>query len=126
RHFIELKHSDGGWVRYPVDYTIGSKWQQAYATRLPNGQIHVFPLQYSLLHQRWINFWKVIDPENSERADVRTFEKFTEATSYQANWGVCHTSKLQTGRVADLRLTIWNSANRVSIVRCVMDRQLST
>jgi predicted CXXCH cytochrome family protein len=95
RHFVELKHSDGRWVRYPVDYTIGSKWQQAYATRLPNGQIHVFPLQYSLLHQRWINFWNVIDPENSERADVRSFEKFTEATSYQANCAVCHTSQLQ-------------------------------
>jgi len=98
RHFMELKHSDGRWVRYPVDYTIGSKWQQAYATRLPNGQIHVFPLQYSVLHHRWINFWKVIDPENSERADVRSFEKFSEATSYQANCAVCHTSQLQNRR----------------------------
>lgn len=98
RHFIQLKHSDGRWVRYPVDYTIGSKWQQAYATRLPNGQIHVFPLQYNVLHRRWINFWKIIDPEDSERADVRSFEKFAEATSYQVNCAVCHTSQLQNRR----------------------------
>jgi predicted CXXCH cytochrome family protein len=78
-----------------VDYTIGSKWQQAYATRLPNGQIHVFPLQYNLLHRRWLNFWKIIDSEDSERADVRSFEKFTEATSYQANCAMCHTSQLK-------------------------------
>ena len=95
RHFVQLRHSDGRWVRYPVDYTIGSKWQQAYATRLSNGQIHVFPLQYNLVQGRWINFWKIIDPEGSERANVRSFEKFSEATSYQANCAVCHTSQLQ-------------------------------
>jgi predicted CXXCH cytochrome family protein len=98
RHFIELRHSDGRWVRYKVDYTIGSKWQQAYATKLPNGQIHVFPLQYNRLHRRWVNFWKIIDLEGSERADVRSFEKFAEATSYQANCAVCHTSQLQNKR----------------------------
>jgi predicted CXXCH cytochrome family protein len=98
RHFIQIRHSDGRWVRYPVDYTIGSKWQQAYATRLPNGQIHVFPLQYNVLHRRWINFWKIIDPEDSKRADVRSFENFAEVTSYQANCAVCHTSQLQNKR----------------------------
>ena len=95
KHFFEIKTSTGAWIRYPVDYTIGSKWQQAYATRLPNGQIHVFPIQYNVLHRRWLNFWKIIDPEGSARADVRTFEKFTSVTSYQANCAVCHTSQLQ-------------------------------
>jgi len=95
RHFFEIKTSSGPWVRYPVDYTIGSKWQQAYATRLPNGQIHVFPVQYNVLHKRWLNFWQVIDPEGSPRTDVRTFEKFSSVTSYQANCAVCHTSQLR-------------------------------
>jgi len=95
RHFFEIKTSSGTWVRYPIDYTIGSKWQQAYATRLPNGQIHVFPVQYNVLHKRWLNFWQIIDPEGSARADVRTFEKFSPTTSYQANCAVCHTSQLQ-------------------------------
>ena len=95
RHYFEIKTSSGLWVRYPVDYTIGSKWQQAYATRLPNGQIHVFPVQYNVLHKRWLNFWQVIDPEGSARADVRTFEKFSSVTSYQANCAVCHTSQLR-------------------------------
>ena len=53
--------SDGRWHSYPVDYTIGSKWQQAYATKLPNGQIHVFPIQYSTIEKKWLNYWKVID-----------------------------------------------------------------
>ena len=39
RHFFSIKQSDGQWHNYPVDYTIGSKWQQAYATQLPNGEI---------------------------------------------------------------------------------------
>jgi len=95
RHFFEIKTSSGAWVRYPIDYTIGSKWQQAYATRLPNGQIHVFPVQYNVLHKRWLNFWQIIDPEGSARADVRGFEKFSPITSYQANCAVCHTSQLR-------------------------------
>ena len=38
RHYFQVRQADNQWARYPVDYTIGSKWQQAYATRLPNGQ----------------------------------------------------------------------------------------
>jgi predicted CXXCH cytochrome family protein len=95
RHYFRIMQRNGRWVRYSIDYTIGSKWQQAYATRLPNGQIHVFPIQYNVLHKRWINFWNVIDPEGSERADVRTFERFSPTTSYHANCAVCHTSQLR-------------------------------
>lgn len=98
RHFFEIKTSSGSWDRYSIDYTIGSKWQQAYATRLPNGQIHVFPVQYNVLYKRWLNFWQIIDPEGSARTDVRTFEKFSPITSYQANCAVCHTSQLRNTR----------------------------
>src|SRR5262249_39683184 len=38
RHYFDLLQSDGKWHSYPVDYTIGSKWEQAYATKLPNGE----------------------------------------------------------------------------------------
>src|SRR5439155_5916825 len=37
KHYFEIRQSDNLWHRYPVDYTIGSKWQQGYVTRLPNG-----------------------------------------------------------------------------------------
>ena len=47
RHFIDIRKGDSSeWIRYPVDYLIGSKWQQAYATRLPDARILVFPIQY--------------------------------------------------------------------------------
>ena len=95
RHYFEIKHSNGQWHRYPVDYTIGSKWQQAYATRLPNGQIHVFPIQYNALEKRWVNFWKIIDLPGSPRADVHAWEKLSPLTSYQANCAICHTSQLR-------------------------------
>ena len=51
QHYFEIRGSDRQWKwkRYRVDCTIGSKWQQAYATRLPNGQIHVLPIQYNML-----------------------------------------------------------------------------
>ena len=95
RHYFDIEQSDGKWHTYPVDYTIGSKFQQAYATKLPNGEIHVFPIQYSRLTQQWINYWKIIDAPGSERADLRAWEKFGAATSYQAICAVCHTSQLR-------------------------------
>jgi len=95
RHYFEIRQSDGQWHSYPVDYTIGSKFEQAYATKLPNGEIHVFPIQYSVLQEQWINFWKVIDGPESERADPRTWERLDGSTSYQAICAVCHTSQLR-------------------------------
>lgn len=94
RHYFEIKQSEG-WRRYPVDYTIGSKWEQAYATRLANGEIHVFPIQYNSLQKRWVNFWKIIDSPGSPRADLDEWEKLDTWTSYQANCAVCHTSQLR-------------------------------
>ncbi|MFZ0581116.1 MAG: cytochrome c3 family protein [Candidatus Acidiferrales bacterium] len=95
KHYFDIHEADGQWHSYPVDYTIGSKWQQAYATKLPNGEIHVFPIQYNAREKRWLNFWKVIDSAGSERADLRSWQKFEPATSYQAVCAVCHTSQLR-------------------------------
>jgi predicted CXXCH cytochrome family protein len=94
RHAFDIRQSDG-WHRYPVDYTIGSKWEQAYATRLPNGEIQVFPIQYNLREKRWVNFWETIDTPGSPRADLTRWEKLDAWTSYQANCAVCHTSQLR-------------------------------
>lgn len=94
-HYFEIKQTDGHWHTYPVDYTIGSKWQQTYATRLPNGEIHVFPIQYSTIHKRWVNYWKVIDDPGTERSDPYNWEKLDNATNYQINCAVCHTSQLR-------------------------------
>lgn len=95
RHYFDIQQSDGKLHTYSVDYTIGSKFQQAYATKLPNGEIHVFPIQYSALQKRWVNYWRVIDGAESERADLRSWEKLSAATSYQAVCAVCHTSQLR-------------------------------
>jgi predicted CXXCH cytochrome family protein len=95
RHYFEIKQSDGLWHTYPVDYTIGSKWQQAYATILPNKQIHVFPIQYSTIQKRWINYWKVIDSPGTVRSNPYNWESFSIATNYQANCAICHTSQLR-------------------------------
>jgi hypothetical protein len=52
KHYFAIRDLSGAWRSYSVDYTIGSKWQQAYATRLPAGDIHVFPVQYSKIRRR--------------------------------------------------------------------------
>ena len=83
------------WHRYPVDYTIGSKWQQGYVTRLPNGQLQVFPIEYNVRYRKWVNFWKIIDAPGTERDDPRSWEKFSPATNYLMNCAVCHTSQLR-------------------------------
>ncbi len=97
RHYFEIRQS-GGWRRYPVDYTIGSKWEQAYATRLPNGEIHVFPVQYNRVEKRWLNFWKTLDAPGSPRTDLGQWERLDVYTSYQANCATCHTSQLRNVR----------------------------
>ncbi len=94
-HYFDILQSDGKWRSYRVDYTIGSKFEQAYATKLPSGEIHVFPIQYNLRYRQWVNFWKVIDGPGSERADPRNWERLDASTSYQANCAVCHTSQLR-------------------------------
>ena len=95
RPYFEVADPNGRWRRFPVDYTIGSKWQQAYATRLPDGRLHVFPIEYNVLQKAWINYWKMIDPPGSERARIADFGKLTTATNYQQNCAVCHTSQLR-------------------------------
>ena len=95
RHYFEIKQSDGRWHSYPVDYTIGSKWQQAYATILANGQIQVFPIQYSAIQKKWVNYWEVIDGIGSERSNLHSWEKFDASSNYQMNCAVCHTSQLR-------------------------------
>ncbi len=98
RNFFEIEQSDGLWRTYPVDYTIGSKWQQAYATRLPNGQIHVFPIQYNRIEKKWVNYWQVIDEPGSERANPYNWERLDASTNYMVNCAVCHTSQLHNTR----------------------------
>jgi len=98
RHYFEIKQSDRTWHRYPVNYTIGSKWQQGYVTRLPDGQLQVFPIEYNLRYRKWVNFWKLIDAPGTERDDPRFWEKFSPATNYLMNCAVCHTSQLRNTR----------------------------
>lgn len=95
KHYFAVRDKTGDWRSYPIDYTIGSKWQQAYGTRLPTGDIHVLPVQYSAIKKQWVNYWKVIDPPNSQRAVVSGFNQLSPATSYQINCAPCHTSQLR-------------------------------
>jgi hypothetical protein len=98
RYYMEIRRDNGEWDRYRIDYTIGSKWQQAYATKAPGGQIHVFPVQFSRVQQRWVNYWSMIDPPDSPRARPGDFHKFDAATNYQQNCASCHTSQLWTAK----------------------------
>lgn len=99
RFLVELRRGitsreSGLWDRFAVDYTIGSKWQQAFVTKMPNGELHVLPLQYNRLEKAWINYWRMIDPADSARASTSDFHKVREVTSYQRNCAPCHTSQL--------------------------------
>ncbi len=96
RHFIEIRNGDTGeWIRYAVDYLIGSKWQQAYATRLPDDTILVFPIQYSRVHSQWLNYWKLTDAPGSARANVSRFHTRPPGAISQSACAPCHTSQLK-------------------------------
>ncbi len=106
RHYFDLPVS-GSMKRFRVDYTIGSKWQQAYATRLPDGRIHVVPIQYNTIHRQWVNFWESLDAGRSERSRVENFHRMELSTSYQVHCSACHTSQVQAegGLVVPDRIT---------------------
>lgn len=92
--YFEFSNGDT-FSRFYVDYTIGSKWQQAYATQLPDGRLQVIPIEYNLLQKSWLNYWKIIDPRGTPRDNVGDFPKLTAATNYQQNCAICHTSQLR-------------------------------
>jgi predicted CXXCH cytochrome family protein len=98
--YIEIR-SGAGWQRYQVSHVIGSKWQQAYATLLPGGQIQVFPIQYNRLEKRWLNYWRALDSEDSARADISRFHEYPAAGAYQINCAPCHTSQLRNTSFAE-------------------------
>jgi hypothetical protein len=118
RPYFEFLTSGGAWKRFRVDYAIGSKWQQAYATRLPDGRLFVFPIQYSAIENRWLNYWSLIDPPGSERAELDQFPRLTNATSYQRNCAACHTSQLRLMRLDDE--TMQKAAFREPGINCEM------
>lgn len=92
--YIDILQADRQWRRFPVQFTIGSKWQQAYATKFPDGRIQVFPIQYNALKNRWINYWKMTDTAGSERARIDRFPSGVSGATYQLNCAPCHTSQL--------------------------------
>jgi len=98
KYYFAIRDKGGDWRTYPVNYTIGSKWQQAYATLMPSGDIHVFPVQYSAIEKKWVNYWKVIDPPGSGRAEITGFNQLNPTTTYQPNCAPCHTSQLRIAK----------------------------
>lgn len=95
RPFFEFRETDGTWQRFSIDYTIGSKWQQAYATKAADGTLHVVPIEYSALLKEWVNYWKIIDPRGTKRDVVSDFPLMAPSTNYEENCAVCHTSQLR-------------------------------
>jgi len=95
RHYFDIMDNYGKWHHYRVDYTIGAKWQQTYATRLPSGEIQVMPLQYNRDQKKWSAFWKTIDSPRSERAQITNFPNLSWETAYLPHCGPCHTSQLR-------------------------------
>lgn len=118
RPFFEFAAPGSVWKRFPVDFTIGSRWQQAYATRTADDRIFVFPIQYSAVQKQWVNYWSMIDPPGSERSRVEQFPSLTEVTNYQRNCAVCHTSQLRLTRLDDS--TLQRASFREPGVNCEM------
>ncbi len=95
RPYFQIRDSAGEWHKFNVDYTIGSKWQQAYATKTGDGRFQVIPIEYNALKKSWVNYWAMIDPPGSKRAVISDFPQLLAATNYQENCAICHTSQLR-------------------------------
>jgi predicted CXXCH cytochrome family protein len=93
--FIELRNqATGDWARYRVDFLIGSKWQQAYASTLANGDLVVLPIQFNRTEGAWVNYWKIVDGA-SARSDIGSFQGAPAGALYQRDCAACHTSQLR-------------------------------
>ena len=101
RPYFDVLTSDRRWQRFHVDYTIGSKWQQGYATKLSDGSLHVIPIEYNAIQKAWVNYWKIIDPPGSKRALISEFPRLLVETNYQKNCAICHTSQLRAASSGD-------------------------
>jgi predicted CXXCH cytochrome family protein len=115
RHYLEIRNG-GAWKSFRVDYLIGSKWQQAYATVLPGGAIQVFPLQYNLQHRMWVNYWEMKDPADSARADITRFQEDSHAI-HQLECAACHTSQQH---FSEGRFSVRTSSIRGGGINCEM------
>jgi predicted CXXCH cytochrome family protein len=115
RHYLEIRNGDT-WKSFRVDYLIGSKWQQAYATVLPGGAIQVFPLQYNLQHRMWVNYWEIKDPTDSARADITRFQQDPHAI-HQLECAACHTSQQH---FSEGRFSVRTSSIRGGGINCEM------
>jgi predicted CXXCH cytochrome family protein len=94
--FIEMRNqATGDWIRYRVDFLIGSKWQQAYASKLSNGDLVVLPIQYNRFEKSWVNYWKIVDGGASARSDIEHFRDVPDGALYQRDCAPCHTSQLR-------------------------------
>jgi predicted CXXCH cytochrome family protein len=51
-----------------------------------------------LTEKKWLNYWKVIDASESERANPWNWEKLDASTNYTISCAVCHTSQLSNSR----------------------------
>ena len=102
RHFIEIRRGEStGWNRYPVDYVIGSKWQQAYATRLPDARLLVFPIQYSRTAHRVGQLLGHSSMRPARRVPTsRAFTAPADGAIYQTTCAPCHTSQLSFAKGA--------------------------
>jgi hypothetical protein len=103
RHCFMVRSGDGEHREFPVTHTIGSKWQQAYVTRSPEGRPHVVPIQYNVIEKAWFNYWQVIDPPGSGRADPAAFHRLSPDTGYMQHCAPCHTSQLSGARPEQVR-----------------------
>ena len=106
RRFIELRDQESGkWTRYPIDFLVGSKWQQAYASKLTDGGILVLPIQYSRTLGSWVNYWTIVDGGTSARSDLGHFRGTPDGALYQRDCAPCHTSQLRYANAAGLPST---------------------
>ena len=102
RHFIEVRRGESqSWTRYPVDYTIGSKWQQAYATTLDDKRMLVFPDPVQPASTAGRSTTGGRGRAGSARADIAQFHDAPEEAIYQTTCAPCHTSQLRFANGAD-------------------------
>ena len=101
RFFINTVNIDGQYQDFELKYTLGGEWKQRYLTELPDGGLHVLPLQVNIATGKWANYIDATPGKSNYWMNRNRL--------FQTGCGDCHVTGMDIGynKQTDTFKTTW-------------------
>jgi predicted CXXCH cytochrome family protein len=91
KYYITTLDNEGKEQTYEIKYTLGgSQWKQRYMTVLPNGAIHILPVQWNLDTKEWVDYHGL---KKLKPGDKKYWA--SPKRTWQYKCGKCHSTGLE-------------------------------